>query len=371
MSHRKTLSSRNTQISQQSSWFSFRRICLIAGIGFSLMSCALAISLVLSYRERALPGVMLGHRSLAGKNRAEIIAVVDDELAKLTDRTVVLRAGSASLTTSSQSLLVSADRLAIAEQALHAGKENWVGLATRVLLQWGNELPIAWKPNFSVEQLHLDIKTLQENAAKPGKEPSISLRTSGVKSSIVVENGEIGQDINLDEATALIQEKAGEQSSAVLVDIPLHTTGRILTQPELDASRERATRLVGKQLALQTGDHTQLLVDTQLIPLLGVPQGMNELTLTLLLNELERVFNRPPQEPKLDMDAQTLVVKEFIPPKNGITLDRAQTATALRDQLTTLENSQETAHTLQRLTLFCFQNYLISKFDINPKMKFE
>ncbi|MBP7875648.1 VanW family protein [Candidatus Woesebacteria bacterium] len=171
------------------------------------------------------------------------------------------------------------------------------------------------------------IDELKIESYRPGREPTVTLKTSGSLSSLEIDSGELGSELDSTSSAQLIEQKLTSGQFEII--LPVREVGRVLSTEEIDLLHERASLLVGKQL-LATAERLQLsLNDQAMIALIDPPASWNNDRIDTVVKEWQKQTGTQPQEPELEYDQTTFEVSRFIPPRNGRTIQISETKEAI------------------------------------------
>lgn len=184
---------------------------------------------------------------------------------------------------------------------------------------------------------------------QPGRDPSVTLATSGAVASLQVDAGQLGLEIDSTASAQIAEEELQKLSPAIT--LPVKKTGRVLSPEEVQAAKERAARFVGKRIAI-TAERLDLgLNDKEIIGLINPPNGWNDEKLNAQIVEWQKLTGTQPVEPELTYDPVTLKVSSFTPPRSGRTIQTSETATQIYSALEELEQNAETKTAARELAL--------------------
>jgi vancomycin resistance protein YoaR len=153
-------------------------------------------------------------------------------------------------------------------------------------------------------------------------EPSLEL----VDGNIKVIKGVKGREVikknlraEIDQGLSLLDNK--------IIKISFTEKGKVLTEPELSSFEDFGNSIIGKSITVQYDLFSKTLTDKDLISLLDVNNTIKTSGNDILLAELEKEIEREPQNSILTFEEGR--VREFVPAKDGIKIDK----TAFTDQL--------------------------------------
>lgn len=195
---------------------------------------------------------------------------------------------------------------------------------------------------FNQEAVLKMIDELASSAEQVGHPSSLVLNKTNDPKSLRLDPGEDALSLDRKKAYQLVVEalNAGHKE----ITLPLERKEQRLSLNQLALLQKQALNLVGKKIVLQTDQIDNFLFtikDTVLIPLLNNHSASSLSELANIFTQLESIIDREPQEPHLDFDQESLKVKSFSPPLNGLALDKQALLKKIEEQMLVLEQSQE------------------------------
>lgn len=185
------------------------------------------------------------------------------------------------------------------------------------------------------------VKNLVEGLASQvnieGTSPAAILHTTNNPNSLVITPGKPGRAVKEAETLTLVYNVV--QPDEVHLNAPVASTGGQLTEDQVTAARTRAEKFVGHTITFtaQEENLTRTLKDQDLVSFLTLPEGFADIQLTNVIATWSAQLNRPAQDAEFSYDPQTLVVSNFTPHRNGLTLDESTTREQLLERLATIE----------------------------------
>lgn len=191
----------------------------------------------------------------------------------------------------------------------------------------------------ALEKMILVVKVHTDQA---GQIPQATLSRSGSLSSLKVDPGKTGQEVNtqatLTELSKSIQQQ--QASTSAILTSPITP----LTPEQTTQAIERSQKYVGKEVVFQKEGLDQFISDQKMISFLNFPEGFSESKINDLLTQWQKSVNTEPQDAVLEYDPQTLKVKTFKPPRNGITLNLDETRTQIIQAFSAIETNTDVTH---------------------------
>ena len=322
--------------------------------GFLSIFVLILMAYHLAYWNRIYPGVTIAGQPVGNKTVAEVI----------TNYELRLPAGKAGITNSkiNKILLTDGNRqweidlgkidfrfdaTQSAQKAYRVGRNqnpfDNLKIKTQAWFQ-GINLPLDY--SFNQPRLDAQIALIAGEVFKPAIEPNIKL----IKGKIVVEPGKEGQE--LDEAKLLeifnfraagIAFGDARQFSIFNFDpikLPIKITSPQLTPDQIERSRQRAEKFLGKKLILTAGEKNQwTLKENDFISFLSFTEGFNQEKIATWTAELAKIINHSPENAAFQFSEGKVI--EFRPATEGKILDQTKTVDLVLQNLTKLEESEK------------------------------
>lgn len=316
---------------------------ILLGLSLGLVS---TVSFFWYFQNRFYPGVLIDTVPVGGLTLTEARAKIVGELPTPPDAVLTLTANTASLSSSSAQLGVSYDFDNMLGQAYQHGRQGkWRFRPIIIAQTWYQG--VRYQPHYQADPDKLTefVKALAAQVEDPGELPTAILKNSGVASSLEIRPGK--QGLLIDEAatlTNLAENIAPENQTWPAV---IKATQPPLTETEQQVAKDRSLKLVGKSIFFKSGEYRTLVSDRDLVSWLAFPDGVNQDALEETTQKVAKQIDRPPQEPELVYDPDSLKVTTFTPPRDGLQLDAATFQTTLEQSLAELEGMEPTAKTKQ------------------------
>lgn len=307
---------------------------LTAG-AFSSLCAALVWFYIGSYSSTFMPGVFINGISVGGKTPAEVsTAILETPPAQFT---VTANFESRSIASSSGELGLHHEVSHVLDAAFSLGHE------TNVIRRFKSSLSTLIKPvqfstqlAFNHDQVASFIDQVKEQAEVPGENPSVTLKSSNNKGSLVVFPGKLGKKVQTLELEQQIQQQANAHEDRVIA-VPFEVSNFVLTSEQQDQAKKRAENFVGKTIKVSSPDQTIRLEDRDLVKLLQLPDGFNQDLLSELIQSWKPRIERSPQDAEFSYDAQTLKVTAFKPHQDGLEINLEESISSINKTLAKLE----------------------------------
>lgn len=292
-----------------------------------------------NYTLKLLPTTFINEVNLGGLTLEEAL-ITSNQLSIASQSMLTLQAGEFSLASSSQQLNIFPDIQGTVKLAFKKQRERgfWI-----YLYQLLSEEKITYQPQWHYNEAKLSefIHTLAQAYNQSGRTAQISV---GTKQEPIIDPGKNAQLIDELATKINIQTNFPRQTVFTANTINLFQT---LSDEQIQTITTQATTLLPKKLTLVTDliDNFQFAIKgSQLLPLLLPTEASRQATLDNLYQEVAPLATRLPQEPQLSIaqnQQQRLVVNNFLPPQNGLTLEKNQFFTAINQALPALLSSED------------------------------
>jgi vancomycin resistance protein YoaR len=311
---------------------------VLASLSFgSGLVVVLLVGYIFWYSEKLLPGVYIDDQHMGGMSR-------DEASRRLAGRepaafTIETKVDDIVVASSSTELGVhrSVNHAVDAAFSLGHEKATWrrVASSIRLLLQ-----PSYFETSLTApeEKAHSFATAVSQKVDITGKTPEALLGVRGSAASLTISPGNPGRSVRQDLLLSQLRQLPTPETSILNLPIEVASSSSPLTPEEIPLAKERAAKLVGKSLQLDTPDQTLRLSDQDLINLMSFPSGLNHDKVATLLEGWRTRLEREPQSAKLEYDAETLKVHTFVPPKDGLKLHVDQAEATLVSAISEMEN---------------------------------
>ncbi len=193
------------------------------------------------------------------------------------------------------------------------------------------------------------ITELKRRVDTLGVEAGATLPYSGSVASLKLNPGKQGRELQIETTLAELQHKA--TLNDVTTSATVASTGAALSPEQLEAAKQRAATLVGKQVVFTHPDITLRLNDQELVQFLAFPDGFKTTAIMDQIEQWQAKVTREPQDAVFEVDPATLEVKKFTPPRNGLQLDTTTTIIEVTQALLELETTEKTTKVEKNLSL--------------------
>lgn len=193
----------------------------------------------------------------------------------------------------------------------------------------------------------IDEKVLVNNIAEIFTEvfsvaidPKIEMTTNinSGKKMVSVIPGQEGRELDKDKTLLMIKERLGKFDFSP-VDLPIHPINPAFGQAQIDKTKERAERLLDKELSLSFEDYLWNLKDSELLDFLAYEGTYSTEKLANYASTISRTIERTPQNAAFNFVDNKVTL--FRPAVDGVELDIDRFIEAVTEALQNLEKSEE------------------------------
>jgi len=191
------------------------------------------------------------------------------------------------------------------------------------------------------------VENYAEIVDKKGHQPFAVLGTTGITSSLEIDPGKIGLEINRNDLIKEIENqlKSKTDYSDISLSPQPQKTHKELTEEEIDKAEERANLFVGQKILLINNGYKEIklkITDQELISLLAFPEDINNLELDLILTKINDQIKRESRNAVFDYEKDkdgNFIVNEFIPHLDGLEIDKNELENKIKEIITSLDNT--------------------------------
>jgi vancomycin resistance protein YoaR len=321
----------------------------LTGIGAGLLVVGL-ITLFLFFKsteQTFYQGIYIDDIAVGGLTKEEAAALLSEQDAD-THSTISISTDTSSISSSSAELGIHKNHTASINEAFEVGRSGFPLSRLVTIVQ------LSFEPQHFASTFTADVnqvtEMLQQLALKVtilGENPSADLELRGVPSSLVINKGKYGLSLQQEQTKQhllnQLQTSTSLESRVVLTATTASTAAE-LSEAQVIEAEQRATKFIGKKATFTADDISLSLNDQELIALLAFPEGTNN-SITETVARWQEKVNREPQEPTFEYDSQTLAVTTFIPPKDGLTLNKEKAVEQIAAAIQSIENAAAFATT--------------------------
>ncbi len=313
-------------------------ILITSGVGWFFYAKA-------HYQQRMYPGVYIDNVNVSGKTQSEVKDLLQQMSGQTVPQTITIQVGTVSVSSSAAQLEISKDNNTAIDQAFTIGHKPYLSDGvSRLLFSNPPKINITTQTTANTTKLMELISELKKKEEQPPVMPVATLGTSGKVATLKISEGKDGEVINEETALSRINEALSQNQDLVLLET-VSVPGK-LTPDQMKVATDRASKFVGKKVLFTADQITETINDQKIISLLSFPDGLNTTAISDLAATWNKEINRLPQNAVLEYDKETLKVKTFVPPLNGLTIHEDDLQKLLSSTLTDLETTTETEKTV-------------------------
>jgi len=312
---------------------------------FLFLLLAVFVTYHLAYWEKIYPGVSIAHQDLGNKTIIQGLSLLQDYIDQRKASSLkFFSQDKQEWEINLEGLNFFYDLPLSTEKAYQIGRSKKPFLDFKDKFQsylQGTNLGLEY--SLDKDLLETEIATIAAQVFIPSIEPTIKVleaTPSGETSRVSIEQGKDGQQLNKRELMALINQEI-TQANFEILELPLIHLSPLLTEEEINNTRQRAKEFLNKKLILKGKNDFWELEEKELIELLSFTNGFNEDKIRNWASELATVINRTPQNATFSFTEGK--VTEFKPAEEGKKLDETQTVDLIIQSLEELEKGQEQA----------------------------
>jgi len=316
---------------------------VVLGIVLLVLGGASVFSLLHYFDDRYLPGTSIDDLNVTGLTTTEAFATLQASQS-LPPHTLVIEFADKKISSSSAELDLQRDLKPALAKATTANQQQSLISKLGLILGWKNTTTqISTQLLYDTPAVLEMLSFLDEELRVEPNAPSVILGTSGSVSSLKVNAGSYGRQLQTSETSEQITQQLNAQPLALAQELTVKaqvaSTGGQLSESQITAAKTRAERYVGKRRTLAGSDQRLHLTDRDLISLLAFPEGKADEKVNGLLDSWQKTMERPPTDAEFVYDPNTLVVTTFKPHRDGLTLDRFRTREQLLEALQEIETN--------------------------------
>lgn len=329
---------------------------LLAVTGISTVASGI-YSLADYYQDRMLPNTYINSIDVSGLTQAESIEVLNNTDHNPQEHTVRIAVDDISIASSSSELGFTHNTslsVAAAFSQTHTPRIRAHVFAIFSSFRKKSEFPLLH--SYDENKVSNMILALNQTVQQVGSEPSVTLKTTNVPSSITIFEGKSGRTIDFESTLTLLREMQTQNSTPpeeLLVQATVASTSSVLNTEQKGQLLERTKKFVGKSILLRALDKKITIKDTELVSLINPIGTYSVEKISQKVQEVSKEINSQAQNAQFEYDSKSLEVKTFVPHKDGLEVASDKTSSQLVEILSGIESGSITDETLK--------NY----FDIN------
>jgi vancomycin resistance protein YoaR len=282
---------------------------------------------------RISPGVYVAGISLGGKTPEEAIETLENNVVVPTQ--IALSSENQDFKIDLQNVGFSYDFVRSAEAAYEIDKTgNFLYDFFRRLSLPFKKANLGLRLAFNEEKLNEAISVIAGQASIEPIYPSAKL----VNGSILVEKGVKGQELNAEALRLEIGHNLAFTDNSS-ISLPIKDIDPTLTDEEVESFKTRSENLINRSISLLFEYNTYTYRNNDLFALLDPKGEYQEEEINKLVENLSSEINREPQDPTFAFTGGR--VEEFLPAKDGVTVEEESLKNLIIENLKKLETTDE------------------------------
>lgn len=190
------------------------------------------------------------------------------------------------------------------------------------------EFPL--RKEFDHNQLVNFISIFSNKVDEKGHQPFATLGKSNKRTSLKIDSGEIGLEINQDKVNKQLTKQLNNKSDyqEIISTVIPQQTNYTLDEKATKKAKERALRFVGQSIFLINNGYKDVKLtinDQDLVTLLSFPSGIKQDKLEEIINKLNKKVKRDSRNAVFDYEKNeqgNFIVHEFVPHLDGLEIDQ-------------------------------------------------
>lgn len=299
------------------------------------------LSFQLAYLNRIYPGVSVAGIKIGNKSKSEAKNILAQKIKDSAPFKIVFKGPDSKTWEKNLSDLGFAYKIdETVNTAYQIGRQNNPLISLREQGKaWlkGTDLPFLYQINEKTTDNM--INEISQSLFIPIINPQINI--SGKE--IVIDPGKVGQEVDRRTIMAAVSQQLSSLKNDP-INISLIQTNPQLTNDEIETTKKRAQKLLGKSLSLTFEDQAFAVPDKDLIDFLSFNSGFDSVKVSDYVKNLSSTINRPAQNAAFQFSDGKVTM--FKPAKEGIVLKEKETFQDILIGLDSLENAAENKKTV-------------------------
>lgn len=303
----------------------------------------------LAYRNKVFPGVRVASLSVGNKTGAEVWIMLNKRVEEFGRPRLTLRWGDKNWDLDLGTIDLEYDLEKTVVEALEVGRrQSGSESLTEQWQAWARGVDVPVRTQYNQEALVSWVASISATIDKPVVNPTIKVieRVNGASGTIEVSPGESGQEVDKQLLVKLMSE-GWERWGFEPVEIPVRHIEPDITQEQMERTKERAEKLLGKGLMLSTEEQVWTLKARELVSFLNFEGAFDEGKITSYTATLAKTMDRLPQNAAFRFEDGKVV--EFRPGRDGLKLDQEEVISKIVTALEKLEMGEEKENKLTLL----------------------
>ena len=312
---------------------------LLALIG---LFCLIYLGYHLAYWQKIYPGIKILNQPIGNKTISETDLFLKNYLLSQNQPEFLsLFFEGQQWTLDLKEVNFSFDNNLTSQKAFQIGRSGqaWGDFQNKIKVWFqGKNLPL----NYSLEAKKLEekIDDLATQIFVPAIEPTIKVNRSQPQSlsQIIIEQGKDGQEIDKRKFLGIINQQL-IWANFNPIEIPVLKVSPALTPQQMEETKKRAEKFLGKKLTLTISENSWELDENELIGFLSFNNDFEQDKIANWVKDLSGAINREPENAAFQFaDGR---VTEFRPARDGQVLDQKKTIDLIVQDLRKIENEEK------------------------------
>jgi vancomycin resistance protein YoaR len=310
------------------------------GLFFSLIVFICLLVFKISYQNKIYPNIYIDSLDVGGLTQNQAIEKLSSQQLYPKTHTITLMAEEAKLSSSSAQLNAKFDYNQAVINAFNLShQQNKLSQITFLIKTSFEPIYIESQVKYDQKLIHNQILTLKQTFDVKGKKAFAKLATSGNINSLVINPGITGKAIKINETSKKIANSLSGKDASISASININPIK--LNEDQVKQFFDRASLFINKKAVFKKEYSSFYLNDQDLISFLEFPTEISQEKLNTLLADWESNFLSDPQNAQFEYNADTLEIFKFVPHKDGLTLDAADTKQQIISLISNIESSQD------------------------------
>jgi vancomycin resistance protein YoaR len=313
------------RILPQETSFHFKGKAFLLGVVFAFIGVGIGGTLWLTqqYQDRMIEGIVIDGVNVSKMTKPEaLLAINNAPPSPFAVEMITLKTENASIASSAAQLGLHRSTESIVDQAYMVGRSNSIieNIQTFISSYFSGrslQSTLAYEP----EKVQEFVTLLATQAYTPDQKPSMNYSNKVVN----VFAGKYGRSIQIEETVTQILSSPSDTGLVHEFSAQLITIGTELNDAQIANAKARGEKYIGKTVEGKVDVITSSFSDSELISMLGVPEGYNEEKVTELLDQIKTKVDRPARNAEFVFDPNTLKVSTFVADQDGLTINSEQT----------------------------------------------
>lgn len=307
---------------------------------FILSPLVFLLAFYLAFLNKIYPGVMVDNVPLGNKSVEEAEQLLSD-LGKEIPAEMVLRSQNKEWRLSLAETSFRLRARETANKAYYYGRseraEENIGIIFKAFKD-GVQIPLEYILDEKI--LENNINVIFTEVFLVAIDPKIEMTTdfNSGKKLVIVTPGQTGAELDKDKALEMLKTKLGAFDFSAM-DLPIHPINPAFGQAQIDKTKERAERLLDKELSLSFEDYLWNLKDSELLDFLAYDGTYSTDKIANYASTISRTIERAPQNAAFNFVDNKVTL--FRPAVDGVELDIDKFTENVVEALQNLEKAEE------------------------------